>query len=305
MSMSMSSLAENACLIGPRFAKLIEQIQPTAYDEAQFDSHRTTVRRAIDARLDTSDVKLIGSLARGSAIHGVSDVDLLVVLRRRALTWGERLKQSNTVLDEVRYALKDRFPSTAIARDGQAVVASFSDGTHPVDIVPAYYEDHAGDRNYPRYQIPDGNGSWMRTAPGCHNRFLADADQRAGGQLKYVAQLFKYWRHTRASPVPISGFHVELLIAQEGLCHGARSYAQILRHLFVLLCQRGCAALRDPVGISGLVAACGTEAKRQQAGRTLADAATHADAAWQNELLGNAREALRQWNLVFNGRFPA
>ncbi len=69
----------------------------------------------------------------------------------------------------------------------------------------------------------------MITSPGSHNRFLNDADQRAGRQLKFVGQLFKYWNGTRSVPIPIGGFHVELLLAQSGLCQGARSYAQIFR----------------------------------------------------------------------------
>lgn len=304
MSVSASPLSASSGVF-QRFSKLLERMQLTSYDRTQFESHRTTVRLAIEERLDTSKVDLMGSFARGTAIHGVSDVDLLVVLRKRTLLWGDHLKTSNTVLSEVREAIRDRFPHTTVSRDCQAIVAAFSDGTHPVDIVPAYYEDQAGEQNNPRYQIPDGAGGWMRTSPGSHNRFLSDADQRAGGQLKYVGQLFKYWRTTRSSPVPISGFHVELLLAQGELCQGPRSYAQIFRDLLVLLSKRNCAALRDPVGISGYIPACSSDPKRQLACRTVAEAAAHADSALQGEARGDLREALRQWNIVFNGSFPS
>ncbi len=60
-----------------------------------------------------------------------------------------------------------------------------------------------------------------------------------------------------------------------------------------------------PLGVSGNIAACATDAKRQQAHRTVAEAAQHADAGLQSEARDNFREAVRQWDIVFNGEFPA
>jgi hypothetical protein len=291
-------------IVPTAFLALIRRAQLTNRDVELFGSHKGTIARAIDARLDAVKVEPIGSLARGTAVHGLSDLDLLLVLTRKALTWGSNLKASTTVLGEVRDALRDRYRATGIGRDGQAVVANFNDGDHSVDIVPGCYLEQGGRYNYPIYAIPDGCGGWMRTSPGSHNRYISDADARARGQLKYVAQLFKVWRQARAVLVPISGFHVELLLAYEGICEGARSYSAILRDLFVILANRGCAGLRDPVEISGVIPAANSEAKRQQALRTVTDSALHADAALRAERAGEIREALRQWNIVFNGEFP-
>jgi hypothetical protein len=144
----------------------------------------------------------------------------------------------------------------------------------------------------------------MLTSPSSHNRFLEEADARAGGKLKYVAQIFKDWRNTRANVVPISGFHAELLLAESGMCEGARSYAAIFSDLLARLSTRGCAALRDPVGISGLIAASGSESKRESAVATVNDASWHAQRALGAERSGDVGEAWRQWNVVFNNLFP-
>jgi predicted nucleotidyltransferase len=286
------------------FSKIVARAQLTSRDVALFDSHRFTIARAIENRLDFSKAEIIGSFARDTAIHGSSDVDLLVVLRKRSLTWGDSLKRSTTVLADVRLALQDRFPGTMVGKDGQAVVVGFNDGQHPVDVVPACYLQQGGPYNHPVYGIPDGAGGWLVTSPSSHNRLVAEADGRAGGKLKYAAQIFKYWRCTRSVVVPLSGFHAELLLAHEGVCEGARSYAEIFRDLLVILSNRGCSALNDPLDISGRIEAAATSAKRAQAVRTVDDSARHADAAVQAESAGNYREALRQWQMAFNDRFP-
>jgi hypothetical protein len=297
-------MASASARVAEGFATLITRAQLTQRDVDLFTGHRATVTTAVKSRMDVSKVDLIGSFARGTAIHGASDVDLLLVLSRSAVSWGGSVKSSAGVLGEVRDALRDRYTGTAIGRDGQAVVVGFNDGGHPVDVVPAFYLEHGGRLNYPLYAIPDGQNGWMPTSPGAHNKFIGDADARSGGKLKYASQAFKIWRDARVGGVPISAFHVELVLANEGLADGARSYSAVFRDLLVVLARRECAALRDPIGVSGLIAASVTEPKRQQAARTVVDSARHAEAAFTAEQRGDVREAVRQWGLVFNGRFP-
>ncbi len=128
MSMLLSS-STTSYGIAQRFAKLIGRAQLTSHDRNQFESHRSTVRRAIECRLDTSKVELMGSFARDTAIHGVSDVDLLVVLRKKSLLWGNQPKRSDTIPAEVREALRDRFASTTISAMGRRLWRNF-DGAH-------------------------------------------------------------------------------------------------------------------------------------------------------------------------------
>jgi hypothetical protein len=290
--------------IAQAFQRLISRIEPTARDVSLFDAHADSVKRALETHVGANRVDVMGSARRGSAIHGRSDVDLLAVLPIAAVRWGDALKSSDTVLKQIRDVLAYRYHSTAMGRDGQAIVVQFGDGTHPVDVVPAVWSHHAGPYNYPIHVIPDGAGDWMPTSPDTHNRFIAEADARAGGKQRYVARIFKYWRDTRMPRVPVSGFHVEMLLASNDFCAGARSYAAIFRDLLVEISNRKCAALNDPCGISGRIQACNTDAKRQQALRTTYAAAEHADSAVDAERAGDIREALRQWDLVFNGQFP-
>lgn len=286
------------------FHDLLARIQLTERDTTLFESHRGSIRNALSAAtgFELKRLEPIGSFSRKTAVHGVSDADLLALLTGASVSVGRTLQTSDTVLSKVRTVLSARFPNTAVGRDGQAVVVDFGDGSHPVDVVPAVWVSQDGHKNYPVYVIPDGAGWWKRTSPTSHKRFIHDADGRAGGKLTYAAQLLKYWCWTRATPVPLSGFHIELRLAVDRICEGARSYASIIDDALALLVRRGCSGLNDPLGISGRIPAVSTDAKQESACMSVETSADHARRAVLAEQDGHDVEALRQWNIVFNGR---
>jgi len=272
-------------------------------DEGAFKTHRAAVAQRLRDSLRTNRIEPIGSFTRGAAIRQGSDLDLLCVLSRDEVYWGNSLKASTTVLSKVRSELQGRFAFSDIGRDGQAVVVSFSDG-RSIDVVPAYYHGQGGPWNYPIFGIPDGNGGWMATSPQAHSRYINEADAASGGMLKNTVKLVKFWRQCRDPAIPLASFHLELLLAQEGTCKGVKTYRQCLRDAFTLLRQREVRALQDPLGISGHVKAANTDSKRQHLVSAVAYAADHARTAVLNEAIGQFGEAYRQWDMVFNGSFP-
>jgi hypothetical protein len=291
--------------ISSRFQKILQRTALTNGDIVAFTRHKQTVVEALVARgILVNNVHQMGSFERGSAIRTLSDIDLLVVVKRKEVAWGNDQKSSGTVLGNFRSSLIERFQNTAIGRDGQAVVIDFGDGSHPVDVVPAFYERHGGPYNHPIFAIPDGSNGWMETSPTSHNKYIQAADQRAANHLIPLAQIFKYWCATRAGGVPISGFHVEMLLAATDLAAGVRAFSQKFYGLLAELAARECAGLNDPLQISGRIAACSTEPKRRQALATVLEAAAHAKAAIQAEQREDTQEAWRQWNIVFNDQFP-
>jgi hypothetical protein len=77
-----------------------------------------------------------------------------------------------------------------------------------------------------------------------------------------------------------------------------------LNNALVNLANRKCQPLDDPMDISGQVPAAYTEDKRRRAQETVYSSAKRTYNALQAENAGDAREALRLWDLVFNGNFP-
>ena len=285
------------------FIRLISRIQPTSVEYTKGRFHAATIRSRLQKSFKLVKLLLIGSHPRKSAIKKHSDVDLLAVFSRSEARWGDTLKSSSTFLNNIRDDLRERFWQTEISRDKQAVVVSFGAGEFSVDVVPSVFWG-IDEKRRPIYLIPDGEGDWMETSPEQHARHIVQEDERSGGKLKRTAQLIKFFRECRSPRIPLSSFHIELLLSEYEICLGARSYSQCITNVFKTLIRRECRGIRDPLGISGIIGAVKSETQRESALRSVEYAYDHASRALAAEGVGNHEEACRQWNIVFNGNFP-
>ena len=286
-----------------KFRILILRTAPTMSELARARSHISSIRSRLYKDFEVKSFVKIGSHSRNTAIHEFSDVDYLIILARNEVKWGANWVSSSTILQRIRNSLLTRYTSTVIRRDQQAVVIGFGGGQQSVDIVPGFYL-RAGPYNYPIYAIPNGSGGWMETAPQLHNKFIGREDARSRFQLRKTIQLVKYWRYCRTPNVPLSSFHLELLISSAGICIGAKTYADCLYRTFQLLSSRQCRALRDPLGISGNISGTYTPGQQEYSVKEADHAYDHAYRALYAEQHRNLMEAYRQWGIVFNGHFP-
>ena len=259
----------NAC-----FAKLVNRIQPSESERLSAQQRLYTVKAKLAATFNIRRTLHTGSFARNSFIRGVSDVDLFAVISKKDFTHGGSLVKSTTVLSHVREQLSQSYPTTLVATDENAVVVSFSSGIS-VDVVPAIFDSWISGQS-PLYLIPDGDGWWMASAPDLHNKYIRTADEKSTGKLKRVAQLLKHWCNSRNVRIPISSFHIEILLAAEGICIGPKSYAACVTETLQLLAERGCRGMQDPLQISGLIPATKTEAQRESALAAVRNSREHA-----------------------------
>jgi len=291
-----------------RFAALLAQLQPTTAELAAYVGHKRTLETRLRQQLGASNVEIIGSHSRGTAIRGASDLDILVRVPRDMAMWGDSLKSSQTVLQNVRDALSDRYTNTDIRRDGQAIVVNFAGGGRSVDVVPAIFQGMVDARpdikRRPLFLIPAGDGDWLHTSPQAHGAFIELAESRSRGKLRYAAQLLKFWRHCRTPSIPALSFHFDMLLAFGGVAEGAKSYQVILLETFDLLRRRGCRALQDPMGISGYIPAAKTAAQQVALMDAANSAYLRACKAVSEEAAGQFEEASYYWNIIFNDCFP-
>ena len=297
----MQTRAQTA--IAARFARLLDRITPDLAEEKIFLQHQDSIEGRLKSAFLTNRVERIGSYTRRSAIKDWSDVDLLLVLSRDEVRWGEQYKSSTTVLKNVRDQLQDRYAQTEVGRDGQAVVISFGDGHHPVDVVPGFYWG-TGPRNYPIFCIPDGAGAWMKTSPQLHNKYIATGDAQSAGKLKSIARLIKFWAHLRQQSESLSGFHIEMLLAQTQTCARPQTHATAFTEIMRVLANRNCRALQDPLGVAGYIKAAGTEAKQRSLNAAIQRVFCHCQRAIDAEVAYDTPEAIHQWNIVFSDNFP-
>lgn len=285
------------------FLTLLQKIAPSEAQRQKVATHRDTIATRLRSQFSMYKQFAIGSFSRGTDLAGQSDVDLFAVFSRDEITWGNSTKSSHTMLDNVRVALEGRLPYTSVRRDMHAIVVSFSSGVE-VDVVPAYFAGMTSDGKFATYGMPDGAGGWMRASPDAHAAYISNADARASGKLRGTARIMKYWRSCRSPSIPISSFHIEMLLAQEGICSGIKTYSTCFTELLMKLAARECAALRDPLGITGYIPAVNAPSMTQRAIDSVRNSRDHAKAAENNDYYGGTQEARRQWDIVFNGGFP-
>jgi hypothetical protein len=287
--------------IAQRFQTLLERIEPLSTELAAAYRHTASVKTRLAKSFTLKKFVVIGSHARGTAIRGWSDVDFFAVISRDDVRWGDVYVRSSTTLDRVRDDLSNRFWQTVTARDGQAIVLQFGSGSS-VDVVPAFFWKMG--TKHPIYQMPDGTSEWMPTNPEVHGAYLRRANLASGGKLLRTTQLLKFWRECRQPRIPLSSFHMELVLATEGVCTVGRTYAECLAAAWQALAERECRSIRDPLQIAGLIPAAKTMAQQEQVLRSVLFARDHALAALAAEADGDYQEALRQWDIIYNGCFP-
>jgi tRNA nucleotidyltransferase (CCA-adding enzyme) len=79
--------------ISDKFATLIQRIAPTPAENSAFSSHLKTVSAAAEAVLEINRTERIGSFSRGTAVRGISDLDLMVVLSSNERKWGRATRR--------------------------------------------------------------------------------------------------------------------------------------------------------------------------------------------------------------------
>lgn len=282
------------------FGSLIKRIQPLPSEVARAKAHGAQIRSRIDKSFKLVKFLHTGSHERGTAIRYYSDVDYFAVVSRKDARWDDRYKSSDTFLTNLREALIERFPATAVSRSGQAVVIDFERGEFAVDVVPSIFWE-IRPPSTPIYLIPDGNGEYIDTSPYRQNSYIKTQDQSSGGKLRRTVQLLKFWRENRTSRIPLHSFHLEILLASNGVCTAQKPLSRCVYEAFRLLRNRECRALIDPLGISGYIKAANTETQIDNLIGAVDYAYNHALAAIETaEIDRDFVEACRQWDIVFN-----
>lgn len=138
-----------------------------------------------------SHMYIVGSVGRGTAIKGVSDLDILfdlpVEVFKRFDAYKE--KKQSSLLQEVKNILKERYPNTDISGDGQVVVIKFNKYT--VELVPGFKQSDD------RFKYPDTNngGSWKYTDPLPEISESKKTAEDTDNNFKYIANMLRAWKN--------------------------------------------------------------------------------------------------------------
>ncbi|MEE1273443.1 MAG: hypothetical protein UHI81_02960 [Olegusella sp.] len=116
-----------------------------------------------DADLGGDHGLVVGSIGRGTAVAGASDVDLLFDLPKDEYQRYDDYDGNGqtALLQDVKGVLEERYPQTEMRGDGQAVVIEFKNPKITIELVPAFLQTDGS------YKYPDthSGGSWKKTDP--------------------------------------------------------------------------------------------------------------------------------------------
>lgn len=145
---------------------------------------------------DSNDAKsnrvIVGSVGRGTAVDGCSDLDVIFKMPKEEFSRYDNREGNgqSSLLQDVKNILKDKYPNTDIKGDGQAVVISFTNKPYTIDLVPAFEQSDES------FKYPDTNngGSWKTTKPIQEQDACKIANAETGENFTRVCNALRVWK---------------------------------------------------------------------------------------------------------------
>lgn len=184
------------------FTKFIENITLT---EAQWKDAKTKYegvcscldKHFYDSAYNESHKFLFGSYKLRTCVRPiVPEQDVDVLFRIDYSTYEKYQDNPGGLLQEVRKALKEKYTTTDIIKAwGKVVLIQFSDGTHNVEVLPAY-EMESGE-----FLIPntENGGSWNIFDPRTSIKSFQDSNQSSNSLTQELTKMIKTWKRNTAT----------------------------------------------------------------------------------------------------------
>jgi len=277
------------------FTDFLLKLRATTVETDVAKRHRQSIEACLQNNFGLLRFTRIGSFGNGTSISGYSDVDYLASIPTSQLT------QSSTYsLEKVKNALSARFPLTGVRVNCPAVTIPFGIyRSETTEIVPA---DYITEDTFKVYEIADGQGGWMRVSPDAHNAYVTYVDNKLDGKVKPLIRFLKAWKFFR--DVPISSFYLEMRVAKYAEQEKVIVYDVDVKNILKSLWDNQLARIQDPMGFSGYISPCKTEAQKEVALSKLLTAYTRAEKARQASTYENPKLAFDWWRLLYDNEFP-
>jgi hypothetical protein len=212
--------------------------------------HRDQVnflRERLDGHIDENPgfslVKMLhaGSVAKGTALRTVNDLDVAVYVRKDDAPT-EEAELIGWMAERLREAYGRLINPEQIQPGTHCVTITFVGSGLSVDVVPVLYEGDPDDRGY---LIAKDTGERLLTSVRLHLRFIRTRKQTHPDDYAQVVRFVKWWARQRKLADPVfkcKSFMVELLVAHladQDL--DLRSYAEALEEVFGDIVKTGLA----------------------------------------------------------------
>jgi len=278
------------------FRDFLARLTPSPLESEVSRLHRSSIENCLKSNFGLQRFVRIGSFGNGTSISGYSDVDYLACLPTNQLT-----RVSTSSLTKVRNALDARFPTSGVQVRCPVVVVPFgTTAAGRTEIVPADFVKH--ENGYNIYDIPDCAGDWMNASPDAHNTYVRSWDEHHARKLKPLIRFIKAWKYFRE--VPINSFYLELRATKYASTEQTIIYDEDICRFLKFLWDGQLPMIQDPMGISGYISPCKSDALREEALSKLGTALTRAEKARAWSTNGYVKESFDWWRLLYNDQFP-
>lgn len=155
----------------------------------------------------TANRLMVGSYGRHTAIHGVSDLDMIYILPANLRLSYTSESGPRRILNRVRDDLKARYPYTEIRVDQCVVRVQFASNKFKFEVQPAF-ENADGSFDYPDTK----SGSWKVTKPRQEITATKDCNDRTSKNMRHLARMARAWKDTNG--VVMGGLLIDTLVHQ-------------------------------------------------------------------------------------------
>jgi hypothetical protein len=279
------------------FADFLIKLKATKTETAAAKGHRASIEACLKVNYGLNRFTRIGSFGNGTNVSGYSDVDYLACIPTAQLT-----QTSTASLAKVRDALDTRFPRTGVSVNCPAVLVPFGEmKSEDTEVVIADYIKE--ENGYKVYEIADCKGGWMEVSPDAHNAYVDYVDKQHGGKVKPLIRFIKAWKFYQGAK--ISSFYLEMRVAKFAADEKSIIYDIDINSVLRQLRGNELAAMQDPMGVSGYIYPCKTDAFKEDALSKLNTAATRAEKARDATINGDIKDAFEWWGKLYNDQFPS
>jgi predicted nucleotidyltransferase len=269
--------------IGDYLRKLLVRFNDR--DREKIAERLDAIHKLLGQDVEINQLLLGGSVAKHTAVDGLSDVDALVVLDREDL----RGKSAQAMLNAFHQTLEDKLPRTdvlSVQKGRLAVTVVYRDKTE-IQLLPAL-------RSGQTVSIAAADGkSWNDTRPRVFGQQLTQANQRLGQSLVPAIKLAKALVGSLPEQKQLTGYHIEAMAVDAAKGYrGNKTPKALLLHILRHASTRVLTPIKDATGQSRTVDTYLGKAEsvpRRVASQALSGLARRLDAA----------SSLGQWKSVF------
>lgn len=187
---------------------------------------------------DLKKTLLSGSLAKGTALQSINDIDLACYI-----SGADTSRDVTALLDYLAERLRTAFPNFSpdqVTSKTYSVTVTFQGTELDVDVVPILY---AGDPQWHGKLVSQDDGSLLETSIPLHLEFIKKRKTAQEPHFSQVVRLVKFW--ARRMKEERSGFRFKSFMIEMILSHlcdrglDLSDYPEALQHFFTYVARTG------------------------------------------------------------------